>query len=284
MYYRPSSKPTVDSVKKILKDAYISTDENYGIEEAVQWADGFEIPSPTVDSDIRKFRAAGLDFKVMVKRQISMNAANRLLKDRVDRLLPDNPEREKLYDLSDGMVIPHSPTFVPNASGIRTPPRDLYLNVHCAVDKMLFALHEQGLAFILPEAVALESIPELNCCKAHWAKKKGKKSGRPIGDLSNGDETPLNSEYAKLEAEKRWGVIHHLTIADFVLTVFNVYEESKLKDKSVTWEDLVIWTMDLAGAYTLLSFGPENANLMGMTLSNERIFIFLCGVFGWTGT
>ena len=213
-----------------------------------------------------------------------MNAANRLSKDRVDRLLPDNPEREKLYDLSDGMVIPHSPTFVPNASGIRTPPRDLYLKVHCAVDKMLFALHEQGLAFILPEAVALENIPELNCCKAHWAKKKGKRSGRPIGDLSNGDGTPLNSEYAKLEAEKRWGVIHHPTTADFVLTIFNVYEESKLKDQSVTWDDLVIWTMDLAGAYTLLSFRPENANLMGMTLSNERIFIFLCGVFGWTGT
>ena len=143
---------------------------------------------------MRKFRGAGLDFKVMVKRQLSVNAAKRLSRERVDRLLPDNPERGKLYDLSEGMVIPHSTTFIPNASGITTPPRDLYLKVHCAVDKMLFALHEQGLAFILPEAEVLENIPQLNCCKAHWAKKKGKKSGRPIGDLSNGDGTPLNSE------------------------------------------------------------------------------------------
>lgn len=149
---------------------------------------------------------------------------------------------------------------------------------------MLFALHEQGLAFILPEAEALENIPKLNCCKAHWAKKNGKKSGRPIGDLSNGDGTPLNSEYAKLEAERRWGVIHHPTIADFVLMIFHVFEESKHVDPSVTWDDLVIWTMDLAGAYTLLSFRPKNANLMGMTLSIKRVFVFLCGVFGWTGT
>ena len=66
--------------------------------------------------------------------------------------------------------------------------------------------------------------------------------------------------------------------------IFNVFEESKHGDPSVTWDDLVIWTMDLAGAYTLLSFRPENANLMGMTLSNKRVFVFLCGVFGWTGT
>ena len=66
--------------------------------------------------------------------------------------------------------------------------------------------------------------------------------------------------------------------------IHDLFEESVQMDSSVIWEDLVIWTMDLAGAYTLLSFRPDNANLMGMTLSNERVFIFLCGVFGWTGT
>ena len=197
-YYQPVNKPTVDSTRRILTEAYIATDENYGIEEAIEWADGFEIPSEAVASDMRKFRSAGLDFRVMVKRQIKVNAANRLSKDRVNRLHPDNPERNKLHDLSDGMIIPHCPSFVPNATGESTPPRELYLKVHSAVDKMLFSLHEQGLAFILPEAEALRYIPNLNCCKAHWAKKKGKKSGRPIGDLSNGDGTPLNSEYAKI--------------------------------------------------------------------------------------
>lgn len=126
MYYTPTTKPTIDSVQNILRDAYISTDENYGIEEAIQWADGFEIPSSAVDSDMRKFLAAGLDFKIMVKRQLSVNAAKRLSRERVDRLLPDNPEIEKLYDLPDEIDIPHRTTFIPNASSITTQPRDLY--------------------------------------------------------------------------------------------------------------------------------------------------------------
>lgn len=284
LYYKPEKQPTIDSVRQILTDAYKSTDENYGAKEAIEWANGFEIPSSTVTSDMNKFRAAGLDFKVMVKRQISLNAENRLSKERIDKLLPDNPEKDKLYDLSNGMVIPQCPSFVPNALGETTPPRELYLKVHSAVDKMLYTLHQQGLAFVLPEKEALQHIPNLNCCKAHWARKKGKKSGRPIGDLSNGDGTPLNSNYAKLEAEKRWGVIHHPTISEFILMIFDLYEEMIKEDPTATWDDLVIWTMDLAGAYTLLSFRPDNANLMGMVLSNNRVFIFLCGVFGWTCT
>ena len=166
-YYQPANKPTVDSIRKTLIEAYIATDENYGIEAAVEWANGFEIPSSAVASDMKKFLEAGLDFKVMVQQQIAVNAASRLSKDRVDRLHPNNPERNKLHDLSDGMIIPHCPSFVPNALGETTPPRELYLKVHTAVDKMLFSLHEQGLAFILPKAEALKYIPNLNCCKAH---------------------------------------------------------------------------------------------------------------------
>ena len=79
-YFKPKTMPTVDSIRAILKDAYVSTDENYGIEDAIEWANGFEIPSSAVASDMRKFRAAGLDFKTMVRRQISTNAANRLSK------------------------------------------------------------------------------------------------------------------------------------------------------------------------------------------------------------
>jgi hypothetical protein len=143
------------------------------VNKAIEWAKGFDIPSTSVDSDMRKYRAAGLDFKVMAQCQISVHAINRLSKERVDHLLKGNPERDKLNDLADGMVIPHCPTFIPNALGVTTPPRDLYLRVHSAVDKMLFSLHKQGLAFILPKEETLRHIPNLNLCKAHWARKKG---------------------------------------------------------------------------------------------------------------
>ena len=96
----------------------------------------------------------------------------------------------------------------------------------------------------------LKRRPQSNLCKAHWARKKGKKSGRPIGDLSNGDGTPLSSDYAKLEAEKLWGTINHPTIGDFIIMITDQFDMETQKDPSVTWGDVVIWTMDLAGAYT----------------------------------
>ena len=40
-YYKPQAMPTVESIRAILTDAYVSTDENYGIKEAIEWAEGF---------------------------------------------------------------------------------------------------------------------------------------------------------------------------------------------------------------------------------------------------
>ena len=62
LYYKPDTQPTVDSVRKVLTDAYESTDESCGAEEAIEWAHDFEIPASTVASDMKNFRAAGLDF------------------------------------------------------------------------------------------------------------------------------------------------------------------------------------------------------------------------------
>ena len=50
---------------------------------------------------------------------------------------------------------------------------------------------EQKLAFLLPLDMAQEHVPNLHLCKAHWTTKKGKASGRPLGDLSNVDGTPI---------------------------------------------------------------------------------------------
>mmetsp|Transcript_3656 Transcript_3656/g.5177 ORF Transcript_3656/g.5177 Transcript_3656/m.5177 type:complete len:284 (-) Transcript_3656:387-1238(-) len=49
-------------------------------------------------------------------------------------------------------------------------------------------------------------------------------------------------------------------------------------------ERVVLWKMDLKGAYTLLSFCAEDVPLMGSELTDGLIMFFLCGIFGWTGT
>ena len=42
--------------------------------------------------------------------------------------------------------------------------------------------------------------------------------------------------------------------------------------------------MDLRGAYTLLSFRPEDAGLFGMELTGDLIYLQICGIFGWSST
>lgn len=42
--------------------------------------------------------------------------------------------------------------------------------------------------------------------------------------------------------------------------------------------------MDLRGAYTLLSFRPEDVGLFAMLLTEDIVYLQLAGIFGWAGT
>ena len=42
--------------------------------------------------------------------------------------------------------------------------------------------------------------------------------------------------------------------------------------------------MDLKGAYTLLSFRPEDAGLFGMLLTGDLVYLQIAEIFGWAGT
>ena len=77
----------------------------------------------------------------MVKRRLRKLGGNRLSQSRVSRLRDDNPERERLLDIAEGMRVPLPAGFVPNAKGPLTPLRAAYVEAHQAVDKMLADLH-----------------------------------------------------------------------------------------------------------------------------------------------
>jgi hypothetical protein len=47
---------------------------------------------------------------------------------------------------------------------------------------------------------------------------------------------------------------------------------------------VVIWKMDMKGAYTLLSYRTRDVPLLGMEIADDLAMFFLCGIFGWTGT
>jgi hypothetical protein len=71
--------------------------------------------------------------------------------------------------------------------------------------------------------------------------------------------------------------------------ILHFFRDAEVKAKAENkaaprWEDLVLWKMDLKGAYNLVSFSPADAHFMASETDDEKVLIFLVGTFGWTGT
>ena len=97
--------------------------------------------------------------------------------------------------------------------------RATYVSVASAVNKKLGDIVEQKLAFILSFVSAKRYVHRLHLGKAHWTKKKGKPSGRPLGDLTFVDGTPLNTPETSAAAAAYYGDIIHPTIEDIAQMV-----------------------------------------------------------------
>lgn len=174
--------------------------------------------------------------------------------------------------------------FIPNARGLLTPLRPAYVEVHQAVDRMLADLHAQGLAFCLPKKEAIELIDGLHLGKASWTTKKGKASGRSIGDMSFCDGTPLNCDESIQIAESWWGKIELPTIEEVVVTILDFYRAATLKGPNIKWEDLRLWKTDLRGAYHSLMRRLTSEehflrqDIHSLMRHNHRVDVHTCGV------
>ena len=164
----PTSKAGID---ELIAEAGEATRNDFGVDAANEWAGGYTFPLELLASDVRCLRAAQLDFRSMVERRLKILSKDRLSRDSMATLSPDNPELELMEDLGEGMRVAISEGFVPNGLLLRS-----YESVSTAVDKLLGAVMEQRLAFILPLQLAQAHIPNLHLCKAHWTTKKGKAS------------------------------------------------------------------------------------------------------------
>ena len=272
-------------LEEIIKESIRASDDEYGVQAAVQWADGYRFPDSLVASDVRCFEAASRNFTVMVRRRLRLLESTRLSVSRVESLRDDNPERHLLQELAThGMYVPIPEHFKPNGGDDLAPLRASYVKVQGAVNKMLADTVERRLAFLLPKKLALESVPNLHLGTAHWTPKKGKASGRPIGDLTHVAGTPLNTIEATAAAEAHYGAIRHPTITDIVRMIVQFYRDKKEADPTARWADMRVWKMDLKGAYTLLSFSPTDAPLFAMELSDDLIYFQFVGIFGWSCT
>ena len=273
-------------ITNMVEQSYKQADENYGAEEAATWGmeqfpDG--IPATKIAEHLELLNSHNGDFTAMAKERLDSLHPNRLNKERIKTLRPNNPEINLLINLSEGMHILLDPDFVPNghSSGTRPLIREKYRQTHLAVDFTLYKLVLLGLAFLLPMAVA-QTIPNIHFSPAHWAPKKGKRYGRPIIDSTDSSSTQpvLNTPRVKVMADEACGVIKHPTLSDIInkfLTLKNKYPEKP-------WSEFEAWKMDLKGAFTLMSYPYDTCQLFSMELLNNTVVIFLCGLFGWSAT
>ena len=98
------------------------------------------------------------------------------------------------------------------------------------------------------------------------------------------DGCALNTPETAKAAAEYYGEILHPTIDDIVNMIMNFWKKSLDENLGMEWSSLRIWKMDLKGAYTLISFRPEDIGLFAMQLTNDLIYLQLVGIFGWAGT
>ena len=283
-YFGLDSGITAQEIEATIREAITVTDENYGIEAAIEWGAGYCFPAEMINRDVASFHDAGLDFEEMIRHRLRLLRDGRLNRDRVLALSPDNPERLMMLELAEGMHVSIPTGFTPNGRAPHAALRSSYLRVHSAVDKMLADLILQRLAFVIPKAMAMAYINKLHLGAAHWTLKKNKASGRPICDLTHVEGTSLNGEETSAAAEAHYGKIILPTIEDVAKMILEFWATTKAKNPTARWEDLRIWKMDLRGAYQLLSFRPEDVGLFGMEVAGDLVYLQVAGIFGWNAT
>lgn len=266
----------------LLVKSFKIGDTIYGENEAIVWANGFKFPNTIIEESNYLFKKCGYDFGKLVRSKLFDIKENRLSVESVHRCISeDNPERDKLLIMaSEGLPLFPDPEAKFNGPDNIPSLSYVYKRTAAAVNKMLYEdFVAPGLAFILDGKLIDSKLAEFHLSRLSWTAKQGKVKGRPIVDCSAG-ELNLNSVYTKTKSDEVWGIIQHPTINDVVLMIL---EFADSVDRT-NLNDVVLWKVDLKGAYTLLSFNPDVVHLLGGKLDDGNYIFFMSGIFGWSGT
>ena len=82
-YFAPGEKYLVAELLETVRDAQEIADTNYGVDEAVEWAEGYEFPKEMLALDLRSFEEAKRDFAVMVGARLETLQSSRLNLERI---------------------------------------------------------------------------------------------------------------------------------------------------------------------------------------------------------
>ena len=281
MNLMPKDWVSVNEVETLMQEAYKSVDRAFGIEEANGWANGFTFPSAVVWEDALELyncewklsRVAAKKNSILIEDRFSVERLNELW----DR---EDPDFHLLLELAVGVPVWRDVNFQPSL----TPPplSRAYQNVSAVINKLCYEQWERGQAIILPISI----LTDVRCTenaqisfsgKYGWTPKHGSREGRPTNNYSydNKQHGLINSEYVKRAVKEFYGAIELAQLEELMQMILH---QVKLADG--VWDDIVLWKMDLKGAFALLNFKVDEIGLLTMCLTEDLCFLSLVGNFG----
>jgi hypothetical protein len=274
-----SMQGRLDEIGNLIEESYMAADLDFKIERAIEWGDGFTFPPEVHVRDSAELAAMDYDLPALIRKRQEAMLPNRLNTERLRGRDPTDADVILLHDLVEGIRVPLDPDFVED----RTPGLldKNYKLAHSAVDKSWYKLYLAGF-ILLFTTTAMSHIPErvrLNYSPAGWHKKLGSPGGRCIIDYSrpNSHGQALNTKRVKEIAKALYGEISPVQINRLMEMILEQVGR-------VGWENLVIWKMDLKGAFDLIFFRPDAAGLLTVPLGDGLMMVSLVGSFGHTVT
>jgi hypothetical protein len=258
---------------RVVNDAFASADGNYGEREAIEWAEGFTFPPDIGNRDGDELASLEGNLAELVRRrQAAM--PSRISEESVRAVVPQSdPDFDSMLAIARGIPITTAPGFIHN--GAPPPLRKKYLRVAPAVNKQVYKQYLAGKILIFPSQMLVD-LGNGHWSSTHWTTKKDSLGGRILGDGSSTEHGhALNGPEVKRLVEEKWGVIKHPTIDRLVQMFYRVAER-------IGWDNVMLWKMDLKGAFTLMSIDPDDVRLLLFELTDGLCMAYPTGMFGHT--
>jgi len=233
----------------------------------------------------------------LIRNNLTVNKQFRFNSDRVKSFCSNNPEFQKLVDLStNGVIIDQPSDFCLQTS--MPPLRPLHIKLLNVIRFLGYKSHLKGKAILLPYDVLQPSeISKIHISQTHWTPKPsttitessstklhsvinpGCLQGRMLIDPSNGSPLQvLNTPETKQLAINRYGK----TIDPLITTLIQSWY-TYINTNNYTLQDCRIYKDDIVFAFGQLQFNVDSSFLMIQPIDQVYILIYLFGNLGWTG-
>ena len=254
----------------------------------MKWADGFEFDPGIGERDMTRLRAAGSLAELQRRERATctrpgLTVARFAAFDARFGQVLDPALRIVLRSFAeDGVPTLVDAAFVTN--GRPPKPRAKYVRIHTAYHKNIAELHAKGTVWLMPSNELQDFVgSQIHFNANHWVLKPGNPAGRSIQDTTAAEDGtwPLNHDGVKEQAESLWGKLRHPTILQLITEVI-LAARTRFTAELENGEQLVLWKMDLKGAFNLLHVSPTSVHLWAFQLLDGLTMLFPVGCFGWT--